>query len=227
VEWVKGIGSAPRAWEALPGRPVTGGDTGQTSWPRCGPRIGRRAAPRRAAASRRRRVRDLLLIRPAWSGWRPPPAKYRRLGRVQAHGHTKRAAGGRQPIGFLVRSRAVVLQVKVQRPIGVVGELVAVADGEPVDRVGGLEAFGVVHRHRPERLHRRQLVLGEVQEVVVVAGERPAMAVSDIERVDRILGWVGAQANHGHDGPLEVVVAVHPDRVGVHLPAVDLAGVLS
>jgi hypothetical protein len=114
-----------------------------------------------------------------------------------------------------------VLEVEVEGAVVVVGEVVAVADGEAVQRVGGLEAVGVVHGDRPERPHRRQLALVEVEQIVVVAGEWPAVDVGDVQRVDGVLGRVGAQSGHGHDRALEIEVAVDPHRVGVHLPAVD------
>ena len=75
-------------------------------------------------------------------------------------------------------------------------------------------------RERPERADWRQLVRGEVQHVSVVAVERLAVGVGDVQRIDRVLGLVGAEPSQRNDGPLQVVVAVDAHRVGVHLPAV-------
>ena len=68
---------------------------------------------------------------------------------------------------------------------------IAVADREAVEFVGDLEALRVIHRHRPECVHGRQLVGLEVNDVVVLAGGRVAVCV-DVRAVGRrhpLAGW--------------------------------------
>ena len=43
---------------------------------------------------------------------------------------------GRQPIGFFIRARRLVLKIKRQRSVGIVLRLIAHTDGELVQRVG-------------------------------------------------------------------------------------------
>ena len=71
---------------------------------------------------------------------------------------------------------------------------------------------------------RRRGALFEMERVLVGAVERLAGFVAEIERVDRILGQVRAEAELRNDGALEVVIAVDAHRVGVHRPVVRDAG---
>ena len=113
-----------------------------------------------------------------------------------------------------------MLNIKRKRAILVESECVAVANRETIERIGHLEAFGVVHRERPEGIDRRQFTLVEVQDVLVLRHHRLTLGVGHVERIDRIVGLVGAQAGHRDDGALEIEVAVDAHRVRVHLPAV-------
>jgi hypothetical protein len=59
---------------------------------------------------------------------------------------------------------------------------VAVAGRQAVQGAGGLEALGVIHGHRPERVHRRESGLLEMQDVP--AGERMAVGIGHQDRID-------------------------------------------
>ncbi|MFY9650844.1 MAG: hypothetical protein WAK38_12965 [Trebonia sp.] len=71
-------------------------------------------------------------------------------------------------------------------PITVVGQPVTVADREPVDRVGGLEAVLVVHGDRPERVRGRQFAGREVAQVFAAPAQRRAVGVGFQQRVDGV-----------------------------------------
>src|SRR5207244_11912459 len=94
--------------------------------------------------------------------WRGCPGAVGHLGprRVQAHvWRERRVLRHRQPVRFLVRTRRLCLYVDVERAIGVERELVAVADGEAVDRVRDQESVLVVDGDGPEGVDRRQIAL--------------------------------------------------------------------
>ena len=63
-----------------------------------------------------------------------------------------------------------------------------------------------------------------MQNIVVVAVQGLAIGVAGRQRVDGVLGLVGAKPDHADDRPLEVVVAIDTDGVGVHQPAVGHRG---
>jgi hypothetical protein len=56
----------------------------------------------------------------------------------------------RQPVRLVVRARALVLEVELERAVSVVLEGHPARHGEPVQRIGDLEALEVIQRHRPE-----------------------------------------------------------------------------
>src|SRR3546814_4831554 len=72
-------------------------------------------------------------------------------------------------------ARILLLDIQVERAVGVEGQLVAVADRETVDRVGDEKLVGAVHRQRPEGVGGRNLVLVEMQDIACRATERHAM----------------------------------------------------
>src|SRR3546814_4878825 len=76
-------------------------------------------------------------------------------------------------------ARILLLDIQVERAVGVEGQLVAVADGETVDRVGDEKLFGAVHRQRPEGVGGRNLVFVEIQDIACRAAER---LTRDVER---------------------------------------------
>ena len=86
------------------------------------------------------------------------------------------------------RRRGLVLDVECQRPVGVRlhGGQHRRVDQVAVDRVFDQQlGLAVIHRHRPERVHRRQLAGGKRQRVVVLAAvERLTVAV-DASSSDR------------------------------------------
>ena len=89
-------------------------------------------------------------------------------------------------------------------------QIVAGADRVLVERVRHEEVLGVVHGQRPEAVGRRRLALGEVHHVLVGPAIGLAVAVHLGGRIDCVLGPVGAEADGGDEGPLQVVGAVDP-----------------
>ena len=98
------------------------------------------------------------------------------------------------------------------------------ADREPVEHIGHLEAFGVVERDRPEGVHGRRGAFVEVEGVFARAIERLAGVVEKVQRIDRIFGEVGAEADLRDHGALQVVVAIDTHGVGVHGPTIHDPG---
>src|SRR3546814_7843667 len=90
-------------------------------------------------------------------------------------------------------ARILLLDIQVERAVGVEGQLVAVADRETVDRVGDEKLVGAVHRQRPEGVGGRNLVLVEMQDIACRAAERLTRAV---ERHHRINGFLGRSEEH-------------------------------
>ncbi len=146
------------------------------------------------------------------------------FGRIEAHREVERPLRRRQPVLLLVLARALVLEIEIERTVGIVLERHPAADREPVEAVGNLETLRIVERDRPERLDRRRRALLEMQHVLAGAVERPAGLVAQIERIDRVFRQVRAETKLRNDGALEVVVAVDAHRIGVQRPVVDDAG---
>ena len=74
------------------------------------------------------------------------PSSDLRLRSIEPHRQPKRPlSGAGSQFDFLVGAGVLVLDVKVERAVGIELQRVAVADGEAVDRVGDLEALRVVH----------------------------------------------------------------------------------
>lgn len=113
-----------------------------------------------------------------------------------------------------------MLDVQIDRAIRVVLEGVAIANGVSLQAIIGL----VVQRNRPESLSGRNPILGEVQHGLVCPGQRVAVRIAGVRRIDRVLGQVGAQTDQRDNGQLDVVVPIHTHRVRVHLPAIHDAG---
>ena len=110
------------------------------------------------------------------------------LGGIEAHRQVEGALRRRQPIRFLVRARALILEIKIERSVGVIGEWHPTRDGEPVQTVRHLKAFGVIQGDGPEGLHRRRGALVEMDHVVVGAIKRLASRICEIEGIDGVLG---------------------------------------
>ena len=68
----------------------------------------------------------------------------------------------RQPVGFFVLAGTRVLEVEVERAVGVLPERHPTADRETIQRVGNLESFGIVKSDRPEGVARRRSAFFEV-----------------------------------------------------------------
>ena len=90
----------------------------------------------------RRQGRDLLgphdRRRIPFSSKRFDFGAYRRMAEVEG------PFGSRKPIGLLFRTRALVLKIKIERPVRIVLEWHPAADGETVQVVGDLKALPVV-----------------------------------------------------------------------------------
>ena len=89
----------------------------------------------------------MLLSDQAWKSLRPRdrrrvPFAGKRLGLrgVEAHGQIEGAFRRRQPVGFLVLARALVLEIEIERAVGVVFERHPAADREAIEAVRDLEA---------------------------------------------------------------------------------------
>jgi hypothetical protein len=97
---------------------------------------------------------------------------------------------GGQPVGFLVLAGAFVLEVEVERPIGVSLERHVTAHRETIERVPHLEAFRIVEGDRPESIHWRHCVLVEVEDVLgprrdkLAGGHVPTNAVGPVGEAD-------------------------------------------
>src|SRR6185312_1301672 len=74
---------------------------------------------------------------------------------------------------------------------------------EAIERIRYLEAFRVIERDRPECPHRRRGSFVEMDRVAVGAVERVASLVTDVERIDRVLGQVGAKTKWSNHCALE------------------------
>ena len=99
-------------------------------------------------------------------------------------------------------------------------------DQVPVERVLAEQlALAVIHRYRPERIHRRELTRRESDRVIVLAGvERLAVRICAAKWVHGLSGIVAIQSTFGRRRPLQpialVEVAVAEHRT--HAPAIDV-----
>jgi hypothetical protein len=91
--------------------------------------------------------------------WIPLAGQRLRLRRIEAHGEIVRPFRRRQPVRLLVGTRTLVLEVKIERAVRIIFERHPARDGEAIDRVRDLKAFGIIEGDRPEGLRRRGLVL--------------------------------------------------------------------
>src|SRR5215813_3524467 len=121
--------------------------------------------------------------RPPW--WIPLADKRVPAGGVEPHGEIEPPLRRRQPIGLLLRARAFVLKIEVERAVGVVEKGHPAAEGETAQAVRHLEAFLVIERDRPECAHRRRGALVEADRIAVGAFERLAPVVEEVEGIDR------------------------------------------
>jgi hypothetical protein len=75
----------------------------------------------------------------------------------------------------------------VERAVAIRREPVAIADGEAIKRIGNEVTLAVIERDRPERAHRRQSVLGEMNQIIVGAVERLAVTIDRCCRINGVL----------------------------------------
>jgi len=73
-----------------------------------------------------------------------------RPGRVEPSVKRERLHGYRQPIRFLARVRAIVLEINVYRSIGTRFQVASISECVAVSRIGDGEPLQIVNRHRPE-----------------------------------------------------------------------------
>ena len=86
--------------------------------------------------------------------------------------------------------RSAVLKVNVDGPVGVLREPRAIADAEPVERIRHKAILRVAHRQRPEGIIRWKTAQREVDDIVVLSGERMTCAISGRRPVHRLLRYV-------------------------------------
>src|SRR5215469_11464916 len=91
-----------------------------------------------ATQSRERRARDRRRV--------PLAGKGLRSGRIKAHQQIECAFRGWKPVGFLVRTRTFILEIKIERSVRVVLERHPTTDCEAIERVGNLKALTVIER---------------------------------------------------------------------------------
>ena len=77
-----------------------------------------------------------------------------RLRSIEAHAEVEGPLGSGKPVGLLFCTWALVLEIKVERPIRIVLEWHPAADGKTVQAVSDLVAFLVVECDRPESVRR-------------------------------------------------------------------------
>ena len=95
----------------------------------------------------------------------------------------------------------LALNIEIERTIGIEGELVPIAKGKAVDRIGREALLFRVHRQRPEGLYRWDLVLVEMQNVTTVAPERLALGIAERCRIDGVFDRVGAETEKRRSRP--------------------------
>ena len=71
------------------------------------------------------------------------------------------------------------------------------------DRILSEELALVIHGQRPEGARRRDLVLGEVKDIALVAAEGLPIGVDQCGRIDRVLDHVGTKPRVGNAGPMQ------------------------
>jgi hypothetical protein len=114
--------------------------------------------------------------------------------RIEPHGQVEGSLWRWKPIGFHVRVGTLVLEINIERTFRVILERHPAADRETVEPICDLKTVRIIERDRPERFDGRGLPLVEVKHIIVRAVERLAGIVTEIKRVDRILGQVGTEA---------------------------------
>src|ERR1700730_2784002 len=113
---------------------------------------------------------------------------------IEAQAEVEGPFGGGKPISLLVCSWALILEIKVERPVWSVLKWHPATDGKTVQAVSDLKAVLVVECDRPESVRRRDGRFVEVDRELVRSVERFARLVAQIEWVNRILGQVRAEA---------------------------------
>ena len=99
-------------------------------------------------------------------------------------------------------------------------QIVTIADGKSVQLIGNLKTLFVVHGNRPEGVHRANLALADMNDVFACAVQRIPLGIGLEKRINRVLRLIGAQSDLRNDRPFEIVVAINPHRIGIHLPTV-------
>src|SRR5262249_42187573 len=88
--------------------------------------------------------------------WIPASVHHLGLRFIEPQSQTECASPRRrEPVRFLLGTWALVLDVEIERAVGVVLEWVTVANCKAVNRVDNLKTFPVIHGERPERTDGR------------------------------------------------------------------------
>src|SRR6266481_3206287 len=116
----------------------------------------------------------------------PLAADHRIIGPVHAQGQIETAGRGRQPVAFLIAAWRLVLDVEIERAIGVELQSIAIANSETLDRVRGKVAVIVIESERPESPHRRNLALLKMHGVKLGALKSLAAGVMGRRNIDGI-----------------------------------------
>src|SRR6202012_4465998 len=116
---------------------------------------------------------------------------------IKTHGQVECPLRRGQPVDFPVFAGTFVLKVKVERSIRVGLEGKVTADRKTIEPVRYLKAFAIIECDGPESVHGRRSTLVEVDRVFVRAVERLAGVVEQVERIDGVLGKIGAETELG------------------------------
>ena len=110
-------------------------------------------------------------------------------GHIDAQPEYEIARRRRQPVGFMA-CRSGILDMNVDRPVGIRNEAGAIAHAISVDRIHHKVIFCITHRQRPECIIRRELACLKVHDVVVLAGELLTRAIYFRRPIHRLLWQV-------------------------------------
>jgi len=110
-------------------------------------------------------------------------------GQIYAQPDYEVARGRRQPVGSMAR-RSGVLDVNIDRAIGVRYESGTIAYAVPIDRIRHKVIPRIAHGERPECIVRRELSCRKVHDVAVLARELLAHTIFVRRPVHRLLRHV-------------------------------------
>src|SRR6185437_9830626 len=106
---------------------------------------------------------------------------------VHAQHEDKIAGRGWKPVGFLVFTRRVLLNVEIGRAVRIFLQALTRAYRVSVERIVHKEVAAVVHGERPEAFGGRQVALGEPHHIFICAIVFVTLGIFLRSRIDRIL----------------------------------------